>query len=467
MIRRDALKLLAGSAGIPLFPAFAADDPMTEALYGHTVPWDGDRPLALVYHDAVRDRLIRIRNTEAADLLEAGYALARRHIGGATIWHHWDTGHSTSFDIRPGRNGAPMLFTPGFDPDAVRDGDCLLAGHRCAHQVLAEKDVFVVGAPSPWSRDAGHPELITHETAMGRVRQYSDIWIETGITTVGALMKVPGMTAPIGPISGIYGLTTFWMMIADCCRELARLDHPAEIDGDGPALAVDAARESLERPLGPVWFDTFLRQYELLGAEYGSIERIARMAADTVLAGGHVWCWSRDSDSLAYESTTRRGGLAITRGVFRDEDGEFQGIRRAFEPREGDLAIIGTYAPDDPVDLDALDRFKAWGMKTASIGPMTRGGRIPEGRTVAAETDVHVGRVSDTYGLFALPGFGRRACPTSGATMLHSFWLISLAICEEMINRTGDVPGVFLSGAITGGMDHLNRTYEMYDRRGY
>ncbi len=385
---------------------------------------------------------------------------------GGTVWHSWDCGHSDTFDLRPGRPGAPLMFTPGFDPEAARDGDCFLASKRSANPVLAERDIFVIGTASPWSMDARHPELITEPTAMERVRPYADIWIENDLSTVGPVVRVPGLFPPVGPVSGIYGLTTLWMMTSDACRELSRRGLSVPVDGAGPVLAANAARVSVDRPLGPVWFESFLRSFDQLEGEYGLIVDIGRMAADTVLSGGRVWCWSRDREGLAYEASTRRGGFAFTRGVFRDGD-SFQGVGRPYAPKPGDLAIMGIHTPDDPADLDALDRFRRGGMRVAVLGPATRGGITPEGRTVPKEADVHVGRMCDAEGLFALPGFERPVCPVSGAILMQSFWLTALAAAEEIILRTGTMPAAFLSGAVAGGMEHLARAYEIYDRRGY
>jgi len=132
------------------------------------------------------------------------------------------------------------------------------------------------------------------------------------------------------------------------------------------------------------------------------------------------------------------------------------------------MVIMGTTRPEDPVDLKSLDIFRGCGMKIASLGPITRDGRLHDGRAVYKESDVHVGRMTDTYGLFAFQGFERKVCPASGAIQLQIFWTTCMEIVEEMIRRTnGNVPGVFFSAAIKGGAEHMTRINELYNERGY
>ena len=99
---------------------------------------------------------------------------------------------------------------------------------------------------------------------------------------------------------------------------------------------------------------------------------------------------------------------------------------------------------------------------------MTRSIKVPEGRTVPKETDFHAGRMCDTYGLFAVPGFEKRICPTSGVVLDQLFWATMMEVVEQHIRRTGgDVPGVFFSAALKGGMEHMHRMHEIYRERGY
>ena len=260
---------------------------------------------------------------------------------------------------------------------------------------------------------------------------------------------------------------TFWMMQADACRILARDGIKMSVYGDEPELSGGNIEwADLNAPLMDDYFDVVMNQIEMIGAEYGNICEIARMAVDSVLSGGKVYCYSRYRDSLSVEGQTRRGGLVLTRGVHFDNDklithdGEFNG-------RKNDLVIMGIFKPDDELDLKALEIFRKNKLKVVSMGPMTRDIRIPEGKTVPKETDIHVGRMCDTYGLFALPGFDKKVCPTSGALLNQIFWATCMEIVEEMIRRTGNTPGIFFSAAIKGGTEHMNRIIEIYRERGY
>lgn len=445
------------------------------------------KTLAESYRDIVIDMLGTIRRTQSSKLLESAHVIARTVETGGVCWFSWDMGHSILADIFPGRPGVPKIFTPGFDERKAGSGDLLLmsiwdglqaiitgvgfdgateALPPMTHEGVERSNAFVIGAPAPWGLDAAGSEKVVYEGAKHRVRPHADIWIDTGITTLGAVVDVPGMGAPIGPASGILGMVTFWMMVADASRILSRDGKSLPVQGSGPILATDAPREKTTAPLMGRWFDTALNRMEMIGAEQGAIREAASRAVDSVLAGGKVWCYSRDKSMLAFEATTRRGGLALTRGVY-DDKGTLSVFGAPFPGKAGDTVVMGIVEPDDPVDLRHLDTFRSLDMTIVSIGPSTRGGEHPGNRNVPDGSDIHLGIMCDADGLFALPGFERKICPVSGVLVNMLFWSLCLDIAEEIMNRTGDVPGVYLTGAVEGGMEHLYRVNALYELRGY
>ena len=425
-------------------------------------------PLAIRYTKKVRDRLLWVRETQSENLLEASYAIARTVMRKGTCWYFYELGHTPEFDIFPERNGLPEIFTMGYNPEKSKDGDLFLVSVAGAlHEDLKKKDILVIGAPCSYTGDALGSHLIVLEHAKRQIRPYSDIWIEYNIDTIDALMRVPGMPAPIGVVGGTIGIVTFWMMVADACRVLAREGKPVNVRGDEPKLSgKDIPWVSLHDPLMDDYFEQTLLQIEMIGAEMGNINRIAKMAVDSVLAGGRVWCYSRYYDSLAAEASTRIGGLSLTQGIYV-KDGKLSLEESDFKGTSKDLVIMGIFEPDDEVDLKSLDTFRELGMKVASMGPMTRDIKIPVGRTVPKEADIHVGRMCDTYGLYAIPGFERKVAPTSGVLLTQIFYATVMEIVEEMIRRTGNIPGVFFSAALRGGREHMYRMHEIYRERGY
>jgi hypothetical protein len=174
-----------------------------------------------------------------------------------------------------------------------------------------------------------------------------------------------------------------------------------------------------------------------------------------------VYYYSRYYAGLATEALGRRGGLALNKTVSDDND------PKNFKGTSKDVMIMGLSKPDDEADLKHLDEFKAMGMKIYSIGPATRDMKVPAGRTVPKETLLHAGRSCDTYGLYAFKGFPQKVCPTSGPVMNQVFWALQFEVAEEIIRRTGNSPGVFLSGAITGGNEHNAVVRERLAARGY
>ncbi|MCE5251513.1 hypothetical protein LLG96_14970 [bacterium] len=422
----------------------------------------GNLPPGMQYQKNVLDMLSRIRETQSENLLESSYAIARTIRKGNTLWLNWDQGHGTNSEMFPGRNGMPLFCSHGYDIKKAKKGDILMASRILSREEfddLGKKGIFVIGAPSPWSGDAIGFENITDAIRPLQIRPYSKIWIDTGITSLGAIMKIPGMPAPIGPISGPLYMTLMWMIFADVCRILSIEGKPVQVDGDEPALSGNnVGWVDVDDPLMDNFLDEIGREMELIGSELGDIRKIASMAVDTLLNGGTVYYYSRYSYTFATETTGRRGGFAFARSM---SDGDIKGTAK-------DCVIMGVYKPDDEADLKNLGEFKKIGMRVASIGPVCRDFNIPEGRAVHKETEVHAGRMIDTYGLYAIPGFEKKVCPTSGIIMFAINWAISLEIIEQIRTRTGgNIPGVHFSGALKWGNGFNSRIRTMATDRGY
>lgn len=270
---------------------------------------------------------------------------------------------------------------------------------------------------------------------------------------------LPGETDPVGPTSGALGMITYWAIIADAVRLLAKEGIALTVKGDEPSIARNTVRIDPDRPLGRVWFEEALSQVKRISAERGTIESIGAAVADTVLSGRKLWVYSRYQQALSQEANGKRGGLALINTTWYGN--------RNFEPENGDMIIMGVYSPDDTADLEIFDFCKSRGMKTASIGPVTKNGAIPGGRIIPRETDQHAGLMTDTYGLFAVPGVERKICPTSGLLINLIFWSVMINAAEEIIRQTGNTPGVLSTGAITGGSEQRRNRTELYRLRGY
>ena len=461
MNRRQAIHSLSlGTAALSVFPVSSG------ALERIACPAANSPELSLAagYLHKATEMLRWIRETQSENLMEGAYALARTVKNGGTIWNCWDVGHALGADMFEGRNGEPAIFTTGYDMAKSKDGDLLMVGllqqSQEAYDDYVRKNIFVIGTPVPWGKDAKGQEMLSDMFPLYSHKPNADVWIESNITALGPIMTLPGSPAPIGPVSGIIGMITFWMMAADACRILVRDGVSITVKGDEPPLDQTKTRwESPNEPLMDAYFDACMKQIGMIESEMGSVRKIAGMAVDAVLNGGKVYCYSRYQEGLAVEASTRRGGLTLTKGIW---DGQ-----ERFRGTEKDIVIMGISKPDDEADLRNLDKFRQAGMKVVSIGPAVRDSQIPKGRTVPKETDIHAGWMCDTYGLFAISGLNQKICPTSGPLMNQLFWAICLEIAEEIIRRTGNVPGVYLSGAIKGGIDHLQKVNAMYQVRGY
>ena len=422
----------------------------------------GTEPLSLSYSKNVMKMLRWVRENQSENILEAAYAIARTVKKGRRVWSCWDLGHTAEADIFPDRNGQPEILTAGYETDKVKDGDLVLANFpwpRGYIEDIANRDLFIVGGPCPWGGDVKGYEHIVPDIQKLKIRPFADIWIETNVDHIGAQVKFPGSPAPLGPESGPLNGTIFWMMAADACRILALEGKSSKVKGDEPKLSGDNVQwVNLDTPLMDDFFDVVMRQMELVGAELGNIRTMANMAVDTLLDGGNVYFYSRYHPSLAGEATGRRGGFLFAKAL---SDGHITGTSK-------DCVIMGTYKPDDEADLKNLDEMKKLGMKIASIGPITRDHKIPDGRAVFKETEVHVGRMFDTYGLFAIPGFDQKVCPTSGILATTILWDMSVELVKGIMKRTGgNVPGIYFNGALTWAGVHNAIMRGLVDERGY
>ena len=450
---------------------------MTRSALGAVNDWDKrwpvtDEPLSVLYSKRIRERLTWVRENQSESLMEAAHAIADTVASGGKCYQmHWDAGH-TEADSWPGRNGEPEIFSTDFDIKKAKKGDLLLTtGQMTEGEEAKKKGIFIIGCPSPWSGDARYPELLRDDVRKMVIRPYADIFIENMATTIGGMVSVQGMPSPIGAESGIVGKTTIWMMLADACRVLAKNGISRPVKGDEPKLKSDnldyknfGGWVSLTEPLMDDYFTTAIQQIELVFAEIGTIRKIASTAVDTYLNGGKIYGYSK-YNYIAGEADSRRSGLTITQGVYGHAM-DTPDKRKNFQGTSKDFVIMGITKPDDEIDLAMLDTFRERGMKVASLGPMTRSIQIPSGRTVPKESDIHAGRMCDTYGLFAVPGFDQRICPTSGVVLDHMWWCTIMEVVEQYMARTnGDIPGAFYSGALKGGMEYYFRMLETYKDR--
>ena len=135
------------------------------------------------------------------------------------------------------------------------------------------------------------------------------------------------------------------------------------------------------------YFDEVMMQIELIEAEMGTIRKIASMAADSVVKGGRIYCYSRFS-SVSQDANTRRSGLSITRGIF-DRNGELWDGQKSVVFKGGHIEGLRDHGhpqagrsgrPQAPgVFQEAGDE------RCLHRPPMTRGMHEPDGPTIPKE----------------------------------------------------------------------------------
>jgi len=432
MKRRELLKTIplsfAGSLAMPWIVS-AAENP--------TSYWKQ-------YRDIVCDKLTKIHLSESDAMLETAHRMAHTIRSGKTCWSQWDLGHSFHEDIFPDRHGDPGVMTAGYDEDKAEKGDLLLISLLLnAMEDPREKGIFVTGAQGPWCADTPDAEkLLSKKHKSLRVKPYSDIWINNGLSTLGPEVWLPGAQYPMGALSGILGMVTFWMMQADAVRILASEGISVNVKGDEPEFDTHSNYVSLTEPLGDRYFEEVTSQMGRIESEMGTVHKIADTAVETILNGGKVHVYSKFWEALSIEANTRRGGLTCFHSVDSNMHKEYSGDDK-------DFVIMGIYSPDDPVDVDYLNTFKKAGSKVASIGPAERNKKYPD-NSIPQQTDFHLGYMCDTYGIFAVPGVKRKICPTSGALVNQMFYAVCFRMAEQFIKLTGNSPYIYPNGATEG-----------------
>ena len=158
------------------------------------------RPLCLQYLGRVRKILGKIRSTEIDNLLEASYNIARTYTNGGTCYNRWDMGHSTVFDTFPDRPGDPKIFEDRYREEELKKGDLVLMSMVGAplKRDLRKEGIFVIGAPAPWSAETPNAHLLNERSRTFKYRHVCELWINTYITTRGAIMWLPGESVTDG-----------------------------------------------------------------------------------------------------------------------------------------------------------------------------------------------------------------------------------------------------------------------------
>lgn len=468
MNRRDTLRVLplslAGIAGMAresLGQVACGMGMMTPPVCQNSVKPGEALNLYDRYAKNVCDRLNWMRDNQYDNLRKAADAIARTVLRGSRCWSAWDTGHSTINDQYSDRPGMPEIIDSGWDAKAAKPGDLLLANRwRGPYEVVREKNIFVIGGPAPVGGDAkGQDLIIRPEVSKGKIRPHANIWIENNITTMGPELYLPGEPAPFGALSGILGQTEYWMMVSEACRILSREGYKGTVQGDEPALSEKTAWTKLDTPLMDSYFSTLMIQLAMIKGEMGAIRQAASAVTDVVLNRGSVYYYSREHWGPASEAVERRGGLVFNKG---DWEGNID-----FAGTAKDIAVMVIDRPDCPVDRKHYDAYRAAGMKVISIGPNTRDGKIPAGPTIPKDSDLHLCCIPDTYGIFAVPGFARKVCPTSGPLVNQTYWALQMEVVEDIIRRTGNVPGVYMSYSVRGNVEHNASMLRRFAERGY
>jgi uncharacterized phosphosugar-binding protein len=250
------------------------------------------------------------------------------------------------------------------------------------------------------------------------------------------------------------------------------------------------SRRKRKQMLIPDYFDAISdRIAQIREAESESIERVARICADSIQSGGVVHIHDT-GHMLNSELIHRAGGLAgltpfsfgmnvHNPNAFREKQGggantvsETVSLALARSSiRPGDVLFIGSVSGKSEQVVELAIQARAMGITTVAITALAYSSKLesqhPSG-TRLYEAAEHVIDNHAPYGdaMLEVGGLDVAICPASGIAAACIMWAICAGIVENLLAR-GITPTVFRSVNAPGGPEDVKARTERYREKGY
>lgn len=224
-----------------------------------------------------------------------------------------------------------------------------------------------------------------------------------------------------------------------------------------------------------------------------TVERAADLVAESLLAGGVLYCHEL-GHGLQGDFTHRAGGMAALRRFSfkldvqddvapplrkRPRDGEpldrtRETIRVALRTstvRPGDVMLLGSVSGRNVVPVELALACRDFGVKTIAFTAFDYTANVASlhasGLRLKDAVDIAID-IGAPYGDAAvrIEGYESELLPVSGVGTLVTGWLLMAEVMRRMA-AAGKPATVFQSVNRAGGEDRLRESHERYDQKGY
>jgi len=184
-----------------------------------------------------------------------------------------------------------------------------------------------------------------------------------------------------------------------------------------------------------------------LSARQDAVKQAAELIVTAALDGNKVFVFDRHG-IIDAELTDRASGPAL-----------FRSLRHSrIRPQANDILLIASFHPDDPADLDELDKAKTVGARVIAVAP--------DGLLVERADRAVVNGLTGENGVITDPGIRRPYCPISGIINATIAWSITAEAVSQFMGR-GVVPTIYWGEHLAEGGDKREEAMKRFASTGY
>ncbi|WP_135549304.1 sugar isomerase domain-containing protein [Paenibacillus cymbidii] len=213
--------------------------------------------------------------------------------------------------------------------------------------------------------------------------------------------------------------------------------------------------------------------------ELGTIDRLAKITADSIAKGGSVYIHDR-GHLLSHELFLRSGGLALIRQLFMtveagsEPGGDLLLAERTIEEsglKAGDILLLGSVSGRAASVVEMAIQAKKRGIVTIAMTAMDYTSQTPSQHPSGQrlyEACEHVLDIHTMKGDAALEveGLGEKIMPTSGFTSAVVGWCFIAQVIEHLL-ALGIEPTVYRSVSMPNGEELVEKAKARFQELGY
>lgn len=227
------------------------------------------------------------------------------------------------------------------------------------------------------------------------------------------------------------------------------------------------------------WEETRKKLDDIYESQQESIEKAARLIAETLSGGGRLHLWDT-GHTIGTEAVNRAGGLMAMTPLTFDLDIVNEIAYAPIVPKEpelteehirgfvgytlahsnvkrGDVLIIGSVTGARSIVIEMALQAQVLGVKLVGITSMNYAtwvnAKHSTGKKLYELCDVVIDNICEVGdAIVDVPGMNGKICPTTGITAALIVWLLCAQVVENMLDQ-GEKPDVFLSMNLPGATE--------------